>query len=538
MQTRSERWTLGLILAGCLGLTVWTVERLLPPTVPIIRSAILPCVSYAPFRDPQHSPFDPALQIDSTSLRSDLAKIRSVTGCVRTYGLDHGMDAMPGLAREMGLRLRLGIWLGQDAAANRREIERAVTLAQSYPDVIEEVIVGNEVLLRGDLTAQALAEILSEVQDRIDLPISYADVWEFWRRHAEVLLPHVDHIAVHILPYWEDEPIAVNEAVDYVYRRYAEMQGLFAPQPVWVGETGWPARGRSRGPATPGVYEQASFIHGLLQRHQTEPLPFNLIESFDQPWKRIQEGAMGGAWGIFEASGARRVDWHARQSQTAERIALGGLLVAWCIGFWLLWRNHAHGWAWFLAFFVLGLLAAQVQWAMVWSRNPAEWAGAWAEMTIGLILSMGLTHQILRRRFPLWPEWSGLRRLTGPFLVLWMVAVGLDAYGLITDGRYRGFGWPFVVGPLVLSAAAAVMGMRGLWRPNGVRLLALGLGLGGLVIVYQEGLENTQALVYSQLLVAVTVTAFVAGHRVGPASLASEDGAEADQADSRSSGST
>jgi hypothetical protein len=45
-------------------------------------------------------------------------------------------------------------------------------------------------------------------------------------------------------------------------------------------------------------------------------------------------------------------------------------------------------------------------------------------------------------------------------------------------------------------------------------------------------------LVYSQLLVAVTVTAFVAGHRVGPASLASEDGAEADQADSRSSGST
>ncbi|MEY3669264.1 MAG: hypothetical protein RL258_659, partial [Pseudomonadota bacterium] len=322
MQTRSDRWAQALVAAACLGLGLWAAERFWPHALPTAENAILPCVSYAPFRHPDHSPFDPRLRISSASLRADLVQIRSVSPCLRTYGLDHGMDQLPGIARALGLRLRLGVWLGQDPVANRREIEQAVALAAAYGDVIEEVIVGNEVLLRGDLAPEALAEILAEMQRRIDLPISYADVWEFWRRHAAELRPHVDRVAVHILPYWEDDPIAVDQAVEYVYRRYGEMAALFAPLPVWVGETGWPARGRSRGAAVPGVYEQAFFVHSLVYRHQSEPIPFNLIEAFDQPWKRAQEGAMGGAWGIFDSEGHQRVDWRRPVSGAPAQVAI------------------------------------------------------------------------------------------------------------------------------------------------------------------------------------------------------------------------
>jgi hypothetical protein len=53
--------------------------------------------------------------------------------------------------------------------------------------------------------------------------------------------------------------------------------------------------------------EQARFVRGMLARQAAEPLDFNLIEAFDQPWKRALEGAMGGAWGLFDADGIQRV---------------------------------------------------------------------------------------------------------------------------------------------------------------------------------------------------------------------------------------
>jgi len=526
-------------VAACLGLGLWAAERLWPHALPTVEAAILPCVSYAPFRHPDHSPFDPRLRFDPTSLRADLAQIRSISLCLRTYGLDHGMEQLPVIAREMGLRLRLGVWLGQDPVANRREMEQAVALASAYPDVVEEVIVGNEVLLRGDLSPEALAEILAEMQRRVDLPISYADVWEFWRRHSAVLRPHVDRVVVHILPYWEDDPIAVDQAVDYVYARYAEMRAVFAPLPVWVGETGWPARGRSRGGAVPGVHEQAFFVHGLLHRHQSEPIPFNLIEAFDQPWKRVQEGAMGGAWGVFDSGGHQRVNWHRPGSgAVAQGAAVAGLSGIFCLGLWLLWRDrHAvpgvrttrqlRGEAWFLALLILGLLVVQLAMAWTWSRSAGEWGAAFLQIGVTGMLSLALAEQILSVRSagyyrPYCP--TGLL----PWLAgLWLVLVLITAHGLVFDGRYRALAWPLLLGPVVLGAAATLLGLTRLWRPWPIRWMAYLAGLAGALVVYQEGLENRQALTYGALLACVTVLTLVAA-RVPPRGPSGKEGDPAD----------
>ena len=73
------------------------------------------------------------------------------------------------------------------------------------------MVVGNEVLLRGDMAADDLAAIIRAVKARVKVPVTYADVWEFWLRNREVAAA-ADFITIHILPYWEDFPIAAAQA--------------------------------------------------------------------------------------------------------------------------------------------------------------------------------------------------------------------------------------------------------------------------------------------------------------------------------------
>jgi exo-beta-1,3-glucanase (GH17 family) len=234
----------------------------LPEAAGAPRTQMLPCVSYAPFRRAGETPFDAGLHIAPQAIEADLRLLRAVTGCVRTYGLDHGLDAVPAVARRLGLRVVLGAWIGRDAAANEAQLRRALDLAHEYRDVVQLLVVGNEVLLRRELAPEALAALLARARRESPVPVAYADVWEFWLRHGPALREHVDIVAAHILPYWEDEPVGVDQAVDHVYAIAARLQRNFGSTPVFIAETGWPAAGRQRGPAVPGRDEQARFVRG------------------------------------------------------------------------------------------------------------------------------------------------------------------------------------------------------------------------------------------------------------------------------------
>ena len=127
---------------------------------------------------------DAGLHIAPQAIEADLRLLRAVTGCVRTYGLDHGLDAVPAIARRLGLRVVLGAWIGRDAAANEAQLRRALDLAHEYRDVVQLLVVGNEVLLRRELAPEALAVLLARARRESPVPVAYADVWEFWLRHA------------------------------------------------------------------------------------------------------------------------------------------------------------------------------------------------------------------------------------------------------------------------------------------------------------------------------------------------------------------
>jgi exo-beta-1,3-glucanase (GH17 family) len=111
------------------------------------------------------------------------------------------MGEVPALAKRRGISVTLGAWLDTDRVRNEREIEQAIRLAKEHSNVVR-IMVGNEVLLRGDLARADLIAHLEHVRAATRQPVSTAEPWHVWILCPE-LAQHVDYIAVHVPPYWE-----------------------------------------------------------------------------------------------------------------------------------------------------------------------------------------------------------------------------------------------------------------------------------------------------------------------------------------------
>ncbi len=266
---------------------------------PIDPNAKLQCVSYAPFRGDQ-SPLVPTLHVGPEQIAEDLAQLAKISDCVRTYSIDNGLDQVPELAGKVGLKVIQGIWLGSNRLKNLAQIQTVVRLTREYPGVISSVVVGNEVLLRGEMTATDLAANIRSVKSQVTVPVTYADVWEFWLRHREVY-DAVDFVTIHILPYWEDFPIRARHAAAHVDAIRKRMAVAFPSKEILIGETGWPSAGRMREGALPSRANQAKVVSEILALAKRENFRVNLIEAYDQPWKRQLEGTVGGYWGLIDA---------------------------------------------------------------------------------------------------------------------------------------------------------------------------------------------------------------------------------------------
>ncbi|MCZ7566504.1 MAG: hypothetical protein M5U08_24140 [Burkholderiales bacterium] len=227
-----------------------------PVDAPVERVA---CASYAPYRLPGQSPFVPGIRIPAAQIRADLELLAKRVRCVRTYSVSQGLAEVPRIARALGLEVLLGVWIGRDERANERELALAIDVANRAPEAVRAVIVGNEVLLRREQPPERLRAMIERVRTAVPQPVTYADVWEFWLRHRE-LAQSVSFVTVHILPYWEDDPVPVERAVGHLKHVYGEVRQAFPGKAVLLGETGWPSAGRNRAGAVPGRVNQARFI--------------------------------------------------------------------------------------------------------------------------------------------------------------------------------------------------------------------------------------------------------------------------------------
>jgi len=164
------------VAAMIVGAWSWLGAPVPMPPSPLEPGERLFCVSYAPFRGAQN-PLDPATRISTAQIEDDLARLANVAGCVRTYSIDHGLDQIAGLAAKHGLKVIQGLWLSNNRSYNRKQIETVIALADRYPAVIQSVVVGNEVLLRGEMSGSDLAATIRQVRAAVKVPVTYADVW-------------------------------------------------------------------------------------------------------------------------------------------------------------------------------------------------------------------------------------------------------------------------------------------------------------------------------------------------------------------------
>src|ERR1700742_3100156 len=52
--------------------------------------------------------------VTSEQIDRDMAQLSKLTGHIRTYTVDKGLDQVPSIARRYGLTVSLGIWIGSD----------------------------------------------------------------------------------------------------------------------------------------------------------------------------------------------------------------------------------------------------------------------------------------------------------------------------------------------------------------------------------------------------------------------------------------
>jgi len=295
----------------------------------------LSSLSYNPFGRAQHP--DDGDKASAEQIRSDLRLISPYTRAVRTYSSTQGVDQVPAIAAEFGLKVTVGIWLSNEnkelpdgkenknAARNKErnenEIKKAIELAKRYSNVTA-LVVGNEAVLRGDMTADELVALIQRVRKQSPVPVTTGETWDTWlgradesaseqkkkerQESASKLAAAVDFIAVHILPYWDKQP--ATDAVRHTFRIYEDLRRNYPGKRIVIAEFGWPSAGYNREAAVPGRIEQAHIVRDFISQAHASGIDYNIVEAIDQPWK-INEGSVGTYWGLFDASRQAKFDW-------------------------------------------------------------------------------------------------------------------------------------------------------------------------------------------------------------------------------------
>jgi exo-beta-1,3-glucanase (GH17 family)/cellulose synthase/poly-beta-1,6-N-acetylglucosamine synthase-like glycosyltransferase len=293
---RSGRATLTIIgLVLCGNLAAWALLNR-PADLPS-WSGYIQGIAYAPYREGEN-PLTKKFPTDA-EITKDMQILQSKAGVetVRTYSAVDGSEDVPALAAQEGLQVAAGAWLDKRLDQNELELQSLINQAHRYPS-ITRALVGNESILRADVSVPEMIQYLRRARSQIEVPVSTAEPWHVWLEHPE-LVKEVDYIAVHILPYWEGVPI--DDAVKYVERRYDELRAAYPQKPIVMTEVGWPSKGRQRGGAVASLTNQARFIREFLNFADREGVQYYLMEGFDQPWKEKIEGTAGAYWGLFNA---------------------------------------------------------------------------------------------------------------------------------------------------------------------------------------------------------------------------------------------
>jgi len=237
------------------------------------------------------------LSKEQIDLRMDV--VAPYTKWVRSFSCTEGNEHVPVSAKARGIKTMVGAWIGPDKDTNTEEINALVSLAKAgYVDV---AVVGNEVLLRGDLSEEEIIQYLKKVKEAIpDIPVAYVDTYyQFIERPA--LADACDMILVNCYPFWEGT--AINYSSDYLKKMYAITKDAVGDKHLVITETGWPNCGENAGGAVPSDENAMKYFIDSMEWALQDKIDLFYFSSFDESWKVHHEGDVGARWGLWDKNG-------------------------------------------------------------------------------------------------------------------------------------------------------------------------------------------------------------------------------------------
>ena len=156
-----------IALVACVQAGLWALaqDHLSAPNF----DGQLASVSYAPFGGSAHP--DSGTQAQAEQIRADLQVLAPLTRAIRTYSSTGGVELVPGIAQEFGLRVTIGAWIDKHQERNEREIRSVIDLAKRHGNV-NGIIVGNETIYRADQTVPELIQKIQQVKRATSMPVT------------------------------------------------------------------------------------------------------------------------------------------------------------------------------------------------------------------------------------------------------------------------------------------------------------------------------------------------------------------------------
>lgn len=254
-------------------------------------------ISFSPYLEDQ----DPSSesQVTEKQIRERLSIIKPYTKWIRTFSCTNGNELTPKIAHEMGLKTFVGVWLGTDTDKNDLEIKNAIKIAKAGD--VDLLAVGNEVLLREDLTPDELVLYLKRVKEALpEIQIGYVDAYYTFSNYPEIV-DAVDVIFANCYPFWEYTDLETS--IDYMKHMYAHAKEAGHGKKVIISETGWPSKGAKFGGAVASVKNAMDYFIQAYQWTQKENIELFYFSSFDEIWKAGHEGEYGAFWGLWDKDG-------------------------------------------------------------------------------------------------------------------------------------------------------------------------------------------------------------------------------------------
>lgn len=229
-------------------------------------------------------------------LRRRMAIIAPYTKWVRSFSCIDGNELIPEVAREFGLKTMVGAWLGDEKDKN--EVEIAALIEMAKKGLVDIAAVGNEVLYRGDLTAEEVLAHLKEVKAAIpDTPVAYVDAYYEFSEHPEIT-EACDVILANCYPFWEG--CHADYSLVYMKQMYRQALRAGKGKKVIISETGWPNKGTNCRAAEPSQMNAMTYFINTQKWSKEEDIEIFYFSSFDESWKTGDEGDVGAYWGLWD----------------------------------------------------------------------------------------------------------------------------------------------------------------------------------------------------------------------------------------------